>query len=233
MKIHAFGDVHAQFFKLKRLVDRLFIQKDDLLVFVGDYIDRGNHSFEVIEYLLELSKKHNCVFLKGNHEAMFMDYMSGINERLWIQNGGHSTVDSYYRHGYKIKRNKHYLYRTMPREHITFFQKLKLYHETDDFIFVHAALWPQEGLPLENQPEEVLLWQREPFISSDFDWGKVVVFGHTSFKEPLVLPNKIGIDTGACYEPAYGGGNLTCVTLPDLTFMSQGAVLEELEALDD
>jgi len=233
MRIHAFGDIHAQYFKLKRLVDRLFIKEDDLLVFVGDYIDRGDHSFEVIEYLIELDKKHNCVFLKGNHEDMFMDYMSGINERLWIQNGGYAAAESYYKNGWKIGRNKHYLQREIPRSHIEFYQNLKLYHESEDYIFVHAALWPQEGLPLDKQPEDILLWERKHFIESDFDWGKKVIFGHTSFQEPLVMANKIGIDTGACYDPAYGGGKLTCVTLPDERFMSQGAVLEELEALDD
>ena len=233
MRIHAFGDVHAQYFKLKRLVDRLFIQKDDLLVFVGDYIDRGDHAFEVIEYLLKLKEKHNCVFLKGNHEAMLMDYMTGIHERLWIQNGGLATTESYYRNGWKMGRNRHYLRREMPRSHIEFYQNLKLYHETEDYIFVHAALWPQEGLPLENQPEDIILWERKHFIESDFDWGKKVIFGHTSFQKPFVMANKIGIDTGACYDPAYGGGNLTCATLPDETFLSQGAVLDELEALDD
>lgn len=233
MKIHAFGDIHAQFFKLKRLMDRLFVKKDDLIVFVGDYIDRGNYSFEVIDYLIELSKKHNCIFLKGNHEAMFMDYLTGIYEDLWIQNGGYATIESYKKHGYDIHRYTDYTERHLPREHINFLQKLRLYYETDDYIFVHAALWPQKDLALDKQPEDILLWERAHFINSKFDWGKKVIFGHTSFQKPLVMDNKIGIDTGACYDPSYGGGNLTCVTLPDEHFMSQGAVLEELEALDD
>jgi serine/threonine protein phosphatase 1 len=233
MKIHAFGDIHAQYFKLKRLVDRLFIKKDDVLVFLGDYVDRGKYAFETIEYLLKLKEKYNCVFLKGNHEAMMMDYLSGIHERLWIQNGGVATTDSYYNNGWRMGRNRHYLRRELPRSHIDFLQNLKLYHETEDYIFVHAAVWPQDPLDLENQPEEVLLWERSTFIGTHFDFGKKIIFGHTSFEKPFVTDTKIGIDTGACYDPAYGGGNLTCITLPDETFMSQGAVLEELEALDD
>lgn len=233
MRIHAFGDIHAQFFKLKHLVERLFIKEDDLLVFVGDYVDRGDYAFETIEYLLKLKEKYNCVFLKGNHEAIMMDYLCGIDEELWIQNGGRSTMNSYYRNGWQIGRNKNYLTRKLPKEHIAFLQNLKLYYETEDYIFVHAGLWPQEGLSLEKQPVDVVLWERDFFINSDFDWGKKVIFGHTAFKKPLVMHNKIGIDTGACYTPDYGGGFLTCVTLPDETFMFQGSVLEDLEVLND
>lgn len=229
MNIYAVGDVHGQFFKLKKLMEKLFIKEDDLLVFVGDYIDRGHYSFEVIEYLIKLKEKHNCVFLRGNHEDMFMDYMSGIHEDVFVYNGGRDTVKSYRKHGYEIGHETYYIERKMPRAHIEFFQKLKMYHETEDYIFVHAALWPQEGLTLENQPSEVLLWERQHFIKSKFDWGKRVIFGHTSFQKPFVMDNKIGIDTGACYEEAYGGGYLTCVKLPEVEFISQGATLEDLD----
>jgi serine/threonine protein phosphatase 1 len=229
MSIYAVGDVHGQFFKLEKLIGKLFIKEDDLLVFVGDYIDRGRHSFEVIDYLIKLKEKHNCVFLKGNHEAMFMDYMSGIYEDVFLYNGGRSTIKSYRKHKFNIG-HYNYLERRMPREHISFFQKLKMYHETEDYIFVHAALWPQKDLNLEKQPPEVMLWERGHFINSKFDWGKRVIFGHTSFRKPLVMDNKIGIDTGACYEEVDGGGYLTCVKLPEVEFISQGATVEDLNA---
>jgi len=229
MKIYAIGDIHGEFFKLKALMDKLFIKKDDLIVFVGDYIDRGKYSFEVIDYLVELGKKHNCIFLKGNHEAMLTDYLIGIYEETFIKNGGRKTMKSYYRNGYNIQRSTPYLHRKLPKEHVKFFHNLRLYYETDDYIFVHAALWPQKNLALDKQPTDVILWERNHFLNSKFDWGKKVIFGHTAFGEPLVMENKIGIDTGACFNDVDGGGNLTCVILPDERFVQQGPVLEDLD----
>ena len=85
---------------------------------------------------------------------------------------------------------------------------------TDDYIFVHAGL--RKKVPLESQKKIDLLWMRDEFISTDFDFGKRVIFGHTPFKEPLVQKNKIGIDTGAVY-----GNRLTCVQLPEIEFYSE------------
>jgi len=228
MRIFAIGDIHGAFFKLEALIGRLFIKKDDLIIFVGDYIDRGKYSFEVIEFLIDLNKKHNCVFLKGNHEDMFMDYLMGIYEDVFVKNGGKKTMKSYYKHGYSIQRSTPYLLRKLPKEHIAFFQNTRLYYETDDYIFVHAALWPQRDLALDKQPRDILLWERKHFINSEFDWGKKVIFGHTVFAKPLVMENKIGIDTGACFEDIEGAGNLTCVILPEEHFVQQGPVLGDL-----
>ncbi len=100
-----------------------------------------------------------------------------------------------------------------PLGHEQFFETLKLYYETDDYIFVHGGLRP--GLPLSAQKEEDLLWIRNEFILSEFDFGRRVIFGHTPVRTPLVLPNKIGIDTGAVY-----GNKLTCVLLPEEKFFS-------------
>jgi serine/threonine protein phosphatase 1 len=92
-----------------------------------------------------------------------------------------------------------------------FFKSLRLYYETEEFIFVHAGLRPR--MPLEDQRTEDLLWIRDKFVGSKYDFGKRVIFGHTPLKQPLVEDNKIGIDTGAVY-----GNKLTCVQLPDLQF---------------
>ncbi|MGD8392201.1 MAG: serine/threonine protein phosphatase, partial [Desulfobacterales bacterium] len=89
----------------------------------------------------------------------------------------------------------------------------QMYYQTEDYIFVHAGL--REKVPLESQQEVDMLWIRDEFIYSDYDFGRRVVFGHTPFKEPLVQPNKIGIDTGAVY-----GNQLTCVQLPEMIFFS-------------
>ena len=96
----------------------------------------------------------------------------------------------------------------VPENHLEFFKSLLPYYETEDYIFVHAGLRP--GISLEKQNIDDLTWIRYEFIRSTYDFGKIVVFGHTSLPETLIQPNKIGIDTGAVY-----GGYLTCVVLPE------------------
>lgn len=227
MKIYAIGDIHGEFDKIKALVGKLVINDDDLLVFMGDYIDRGKKSFEVIEYLSELDEKHNCVFLKGNHEDMFIDYLNGVYERDFLMNGGTKTLKSYYKHGWSLQQNKPPQYRKLPPKHHEFiYGKLRMYYETEDYIFVHAALWPGK-VDLETHPKDIMLWERNHFIQSDYDWGKKVIFGHTAFRKPLVMDNKIGIDTGACFNDVPGGGVLTCLVLPDEVFIQEGKVEEK------
>lgn len=226
MNYYAFGDIHGMYYKLKRLVEKVHILPDDILVFLGDYIDRGYHSFEVIEYLIKLDKQFNCVFLKGNHEIMFMDYLSGINEDMFIWNGGVKTIDSYAQHGYDSARYNDYTERYIPKSHMEFFQNLKPYYETEDFVFVHAGLWP--GTPLENLPDEILYWDRSYIYGSgksDYK-GKVVVCGHTPSQDVMNEKYRICVDTGACFERM---GNLTCVKLPDREFIKQGFTLEDLD----
>jgi serine/threonine protein phosphatase 1 len=223
MKIYAFGDIHGEFFKLKALIDRVLPDKDSTLVFLGDYIDRGKYSFEVIEYLIELSNKYNCVFLEGNHENMFMDYMSGIHEKIFIYNGGTTTIKSYYKNGFSILNNKYYLERRMPKKHVVFFRSLKKYYETEDYIFVHAGIHP--GTPLENMPDDILLWDRA-FHYMEHYKGKTVVFGHTPSTFPMNEEHRICIDTGACFD-IYG--SLTCVELPERKFTKQKSTLDDID----
>ena len=225
MKIYAVGDIHGQLHKLRNLMDRLYMDDNYLLVFLGDYIDRGDYSFEVIEYLIGLNNKYNCIFLKGNHEEMFIDFLSGIEESLFVINGGRKTIESYKNNKYNIDKRTKYTDRRIPSTHMEFFRKLKTYYQTKDYIFVHAGLLP-EDIPLEEQPEDILLWERYDFINSDFDWGKKVIFGHTPNREVLNMHNKICIDTGAYYED----GKLTCVILPEERFVQQDVTTEEASA---
>ena len=208
-RIYAIGDIHGCYDRLCRLMDRIDIcWSRDTLVLLGDYIDRGPRSFEVLEYLITLKKKHpNTIFLKGNHEVMFLDFLSGISTLAYSYNGGQQTLDSYYRNNSTAKRL------TIPKEHLDFLNSLVLCHQTEDYVFAHAGV--RSGIPMSEQVEKDLLWIREPFISEQNDYGKTIVFGHTPFPEPLVQPGKIGIDTGAVY-----GNRLTCVRLPDMTFFS-------------
>lgn len=208
-KIFAIGDIHGCFDKLQALMDKIDIDfGNDTLVFIGDYIDRGEHSFEVVQYLIDLKKRYeNIVFLKGNHEEMLEKYLSGLDKLTYLVNGGQRALDSYMRNSNQTNGPQ------IPREHLDFFASLQFYYQTDDYIFVHAGL--KKKISLEMQKPEDMLWIRSKFIKSDYNFGKQVVFGHTPLQEPLVQPNKIGIDTGAVY-----GGKLTCVRLPELVFYS-------------
>ena len=192
-RIFVIGDIHGCFDKLRALMDKIPINfKRDQLIFIGDYIDRGSRSIEVVDYLIDLKKRvPGIIFLKGNHEDMLENYLDGTDRFTYLLNGGQQTLDNY------LNRPNNPSKYPVPSTHLEFFNSLHLYYQTDDYIFVHAGL--RKKMPLESQKRIDLLWIRDEFISSHFDFGKRVIFGHTPFKEPLVQTNKIGIDTGAVY----------------------------------
>ena len=208
-KIFAIGDIHGSIDRLQDLMQKIPIDfANDTLLFIGDYIDRGPGSVEVVEYLMDLKKRvPEIILLKGNHEDMLEKYLDGTDRFTYLLNGGQNTLDSYLS---KTHRSDSF---PIPAEHIDFFKSLRLYYETEAYIFVHAGLRPK--IPLASQKTEDLLWIRDKFIYSKYNFGKPVVFGHTPLEKPLVEPNKIGIDTGAVY-----GNALTCVQLPDLLFFA-------------
>lgn len=191
--IYVIGDIHGCLEPLMKLMDQVKLTQEDRLIFIGDYIDRGPDPKGVIDYLLTL--KGNMTFLKGNHEQMFLDYLDGKDKLLFLMNGGNATLRSYGGPS------------NVPEAHLKFLKGLRLYEETDEYLFVHAGLRP--GIPLEQQNPEDLLWIRGEFIYSPKRYPKTIVFGHTPMEEVLMLPDRIGIDTGCVY-----GGKLTCLVLP-------------------
>ncbi len=223
-RIYAIGDIHGCHDKLRRLMDRIDIDlENETLVFMGDYIDRGPEVPEVVSFLCELKRRYpRVVFLKGNHEQMLARYLTDFDKYTYLINGGRQTLESYMARNpatrHPATRNpatRHPASASpIPEEHAAFFDSLSLYHETEHYIFVHAGL--RDRAPLSMQSPDDLLWIRSPFVESEYDFGKRVIFGHTPFTEPLVMPNKIGIDTGAVY-----GNKLTCVRLPDIVFFSE------------
>lgn len=208
-KIFAIGDIHGCYEKLCELMDKIPINMArDQLLFIGDYIDRGRGSIEVLDYLIDLKKRSpGIIFLKGNHEDMLQNYLDGSDRFTYLLNSGQQTLDAYLK---SSNASEDY---PVPSAHLEFLSALCLYYQTEDYIFVHAGL--RDKVLLESQKETDLLWLRDEFIYSDYDFGKRVIFGHTPFKEPLVQSNKIGIDTGAVY-----GNRLTCVQLPEMEFFS-------------
>lgn len=205
-KIFAIGDIHGCFDQLQALMKILDIdRKKDTLLFIGDYIDRGSSSREVVDYVIRLREEFkNVICLLGNHEQMLLRYLDGIDEEMYLYNGGTATLFAY-----GISRSSKTVARKekIPAEHLLFFQSLLPYYETKDYIFVHAGL--ASGLSLDEQAIHDLLWLRQEFVYSDYDFGKMVIFGHSPLIYPLIMPNKIGIDTGVVF-----GGKLTCVELP-------------------
>jgi serine/threonine protein phosphatase 1 len=207
-KIFAIGDIHGCLEKLEDLMSKIVIDRHkDTIVFIGDYIDRGKSSKEVVDYVIKLQNQcKKVVCLLGNHEQMFMHYLDGVNEGLYLGNGGRATLDSY---DILVSDNIEKRKAKVPLEHRKFFKSLLPYYETDKYIFVHAGIRPE--VPLNEQAIDDLLWIRFEFIHNENDFGKTVVFGHTPMRDLMIDKNKIGIDTGAIY-----GGKLTCVELPDV-----------------
>jgi serine/threonine protein phosphatase 1 len=208
-KIFVIGDIHGCLDMLKRLIDKIeWNPANDRLIFIGDYIDRGENSKGVIDFILRLKKDSTLIqCLLGNHEQMFLDYLSGVDSQTFLLNGGLSTLRSYE----AIKKSKDDP--LIPSSHLDFFSSLLTMIELEQYYIVHAGFQPNIGI--EDQNLNDMLWIREEFIYSDYDFGKVVIFGHTPFNSPLVMKNKIGIDTGAVF-----GNYLTCLELPEVKFHS-------------
>ena len=198
------GDIHGCYLKLRKMLELLDWTPggSDFLIFLGDYIDRGPQSYEVIDTLAELAQRApNIVTLMGNHEEVFLQYISGLVSPPPLHGEGLSAaVRNFSGH------NK------LTADHLRFLRGLPPYFETNQHIFVHAGLQP--GLPLTSQSLEDMLWIRDEFLMSDYDFGRQVVFGHTPFKQPFIAPGRLGLDTGAVF-----GGPLTCAVLPEQRFI--------------
>lgn len=219
--VYAIGDVHGERGLLESLIDR--IRKDAqgpgaadriVLVMLGDYVDRGPDSRGVIDLLLTKpleGAEHR--YLMGNHEQVMTEFLRAPETAdAWLDYGGLATADSY---GVRLPppatapariEFRDALAAGLPHEHRKFLGELELLVTLGDYAFAHAGIDPRRPLA-EHQAEE-LLWMREPFLSWTGRLEKRVVHGHTIRPAPEVLPNRIGLDTGA-----YATGVLTAVAL--------------------
>jgi serine/threonine protein phosphatase 1 len=213
------GDIHGR----ADLLSELFMRIDDDLkarptidsvqVFLGDYIDRGPSSRQVIDLLIARRRRRDVLFLKGNHEDCAMQFLSDPTVLpAWQSIGGVHTLLSY---GVNPARgddpqSQHKvaiaLREAMPDSHRRFLRGLALSFTCGDFFFVHAGVRP--GIPLQRQSQRDLLWIREDFLLHEENFGMVVVHGHTPISAPDIRSNRINIDTGA-----YATGRLTCLVL--------------------
>lgn len=208
MRTVVIGDIHGCYDELVELISTLEEEGEykkgvDKLVFLGDYIDRGDNSRLVIEFIQNLQKNNdNVIALMGNHEDMLLGYLDD-NDPNWTLNGYVSTMNSYEGFEKQFKRDVQWI-RTLP-----------LYHEDEYFIFVHAGIDPYK--PMKKQNRNTLLWVREPFIYNARPYKKQVIFGHTptahlseEWKPVRTYADNIDIDTGCVY-----GGALTAMILDD------------------
>jgi serine/threonine protein phosphatase 1 len=232
-RIHAIGDIHGRLDLLTVLHDDILADRKarphdgkDVIVYLGDYVDRGPYSREVIDYLLgDPLPGFTAVHLMGNHDEAMLQFLDDASiGPTWASFGGESTLLSYGvrttpgligMRRYEGMRQQ--LVEKMPQSHAAFLRGLQLSYQAGDYLFAHAGVRP--GVPLDQQDPDDLMWIRETFLSSSVDHGKIVVHGHTPTDEPQVRVNRIGIDTGA-----FASGILTCLVLEggERRFLSTG-----------
>ena len=220
--LYAVGDIHGELGKLDELLALLPLAEDDSLVFLGDYVDRGPEPRGVVDRLIELSNRQSCVFLLGNHESMFLDFIGWYAAAYFagdafLMNGGDRTLASY---GYFELDDPCPENFELPSDHEAFYKNLKLHHRVGDYFFVHAGLGRDlldevdTDYALRKATPEDLLWDRST-IGLPHKLGITLVYGHTPATDLAVRwnpPFSIGIDTGAVY-----GGQLSAIRLPDET----------------
>ena len=205
MLTFAVGDIHGCHEKLARLLahcERHGGGKASRIVFVGDYVDRGPHSRDVVAHLIDAQRKapDRFVCLRGNHEDMLMSAARRGDSLNWLINGGGETLASY---GVDDVSQ-------LPATHLAWFESLLLNFDDGRRFFVHAGIVP--GVPLDRQPEEAMLWIREKFLVDPRNHGRFIVHGHTPLVDgkPELKPNRLNLDTGACF-----GGPLTAAVFDE------------------
>ena len=226
VRVYAIGDVHGRADLLRILLGRIQSDLESrpveecILVYLGDYVDRGADSKGVIDLLIKGPPfEAETHFLKGNHEDALLSFMEDPGFlRMWRDYGGMETLASY---GVKVPgdgvgeewiREVHKQFTdNLPLTHLAFLQGLELSYSKGDFGFVHAGVRP--GTAFENQQAADLLWIRDPFLASKRNHGKIIVHGHTPQEQPVIKKNRLGIDTGA-----YITGSLTAAVIEGTTF---------------
>jgi serine/threonine protein phosphatase 1 len=219
VRLYAIGDIHGR----PDLLDKVLARIDaDLVanpvpeaieVFVGDYVDRGPGSREVVDRLVTRARTRESICLKGNHEAYLMDFLKNpavLHD--WRSCGGLETLVSYgltpslSAQPDEYKKLSQAFDRALPLNHRLFFNGLRSCYVCGDFFFVHAGVRP--GVPLEEQSENDLLWIRDDFLNYEGDFGKVIIHGHTPVLRPDIHANRINIDTGG-----YATGQISCLVI--------------------
>ncbi len=211
MRTFTIGDIHGGLKALEQLIEKLALQPDDNLIFLGDYVDGWGESAQVLDYLMELDKEHHCVFIKGNHDVYLEKWLKALEiNDIWLFHGGLMTIKSY--EGYSEAQKK---------EHLQFLERMKLFHvDTENRLFIHAGFTSMHG-PAKEVYESNYNWDRtlwEMALTMDkrikkdsllypkrLLLFKEIYIGHTpttryNINEPMQGCNVWNVDTGAAFK---------------------------------
>lgn len=215
---YVIGDIHGEYEKLLRLLKH--IPLGEKLVFIGDYINKGKKSKEVLDHLNKISMLRETVFLFGNHEFKLLQAWEGNQQAIDYlkQYGFKETLESFLDNKLTDRRFEMIMitgdFKEIVAQYYTFFKKLKKFHREKNYFIIHAGI-PMSGSGRFNLGSlERTLFIREEFLNCKKKYdGRIVVFGHTAFPEVFWDGYKLGIDTGAVYSQKRGFGRLTAVHL--------------------
>lgn len=225
------GDIHGGFKALKQVFERARVTENDTLIFLGDYVDGWSESSQIIRFLMELSEKQECIFIKGNHDAWTEDWFSlGTAPDVWLFNGGQSTVDSYSDHSPGDLET-----------HLAFFQRMKNYYvDEENRLFIHAGYssmhGPEKEVYSSNYRWDRTLWEtavamdkklskNSELYPKRFLLYKEIFIGHTptlqlGIKDPVNKANIWNLDTGAAFT-----GSLSIMDVETKEFWQSDALL--------
>jgi len=221
MRLYTVGDIHGCVSQLDRLharieADAASYKGEKVIVYLGDYVDRGPDSRGVIDRLINhVPKGFVAQYVKGNHDQALLDFLRDAEAyRTWRSFGAPETLLSYgvrpplFDSSDKFEEARKAFEAQLPPAHLAFLRALESVIVFGDYAFVHAGIRP--GSSLEDQTDQDLLWIRDDFLNCTSAHEKVVVHGHTPIPVPVRLHNRIGVDTGA-----YATGILSCAVLED------------------
>jgi serine/threonine protein phosphatase 1 len=220
--VYAVGDLHGTAGLTITMIERLmrdakrFADKRARIIFLGDYVDKGDHSKDVIDILIEASSDSQIdwTFLKGNHEDALLSFIANpLFGPQWLAYGGGPTLQSY---GLTLPANRTdpegwqalaaQFVEALPPHHLDFFRALTTSYQLGGYFFAHAGVRP--GRPLDQQEDGDLMWIRRPFLDDKRYLPAIIVHGHSPDLAPHRDQRRIGIDTGA-----YATGRLSAVRL--------------------
>lgn len=211
MRTFVIGDIHGGLKALIQVLNKLSVTEDDTLIFMGDYVDGWSESAQVVAFLIELSEKFKCIFIKGNHDAWCQNWLKKeAVHPSWYLHGGKETIDSY--EGFSKKEKK---------KHLKFFKKMPLYYIDDENrLFLHAGFTSMHGVKKEVYKEtfyfDRTLWEmalimdskigeKSPYYPKRVKHYKEIYIGHTPTTnygelEPMNAINIWNVDTGAAFK---------------------------------
>lgn len=211
MRTLVIGDIHSGLKALKQVVERAGVVPDDKLIFLGDYVDGWSEAVETVDYLMQLRKTHNCIFLRGNHDELCYEWLTQEKDNpLWLQHGGSATLASYEKIGH-----------TQKKEHIAFYESLINYHlDPENRLFLHAGFTHLNGVSQEYFPQSLYwdrtLWELALSLHKDMTEAdthyprrlthyKEIYIGHTPVTRigktiPQNAANVWNVDTGAAFK---------------------------------